>query len=187
MTETNKLVITTLVTIVLAFLGYLIKYINDLTLARRKDKLDRINKQLGDFYGPLYSLLKSNQQAWRSFRQKHKPSGSYFDQKNPPTEEQVIAWRHYMKNVFMPANEKVYDIIVTKSDLLIEDDMPQCLLNLISHIVVYRAVIKNWDLGNTEENTSIINFPDDAREYVYKAFEQLKKEQFRLLHKVHWR
>src|SRR5688572_14225276 len=110
MTETNKLLITTAVTVFIAFAGFIVKYINDLTLTRRKDKLDRINKQLGDFYGPLYSLLKSNQQAWLSFRHRHKPSGSYFDPQNPPTEEQLIAWRHYMKAVFMPANEKIYDI-----------------------------------------------------------------------------
>lgn len=184
MTETQKILITASVTIFVALLGFVLKYINDLALAKRKDKLDRINKQLGDFYGPLYSLLKSNQQAWASFRQKYKPvRGAYFDPDNPPTEEQVKAWRHYMKAVFMPANEKMYDIIVSKSDLLIEDDMPQCILNLVSHIVVYRAVIKNWDLGDTKENVSIIDFPNESREYVYDAFEKLKKEQFRLLQK----
>ncbi|HTI08084.1 MAG TPA: hypothetical protein VL832_05995 [Puia sp.] len=183
MKESSSLLITTTVTILLAFIGYLVKYFNDLALARRKDKLDRINKQLGDLYGPLYSLLKSNEQAWASFRKTYKPGGAYFDPLNPPNDEQLAAWRHYMKVVFMPANEKIYDVIVSKSDLLIENDMPACLLKLISHIVVYKAVIKNWELGKIEENTSIINFPDDAREYVYASFEKLKKEQFQYLHK----
>jgi hypothetical protein len=182
MDETKKLLITTIVTVTLAFIGYIVKYFNDLALAKRKDKLDRINKQLGDFYGPLYSLLKSNEQAWDAFRQKNKPRGAYFDPNNPPTEDELVAWRHYMKSVFMPANDKIYDIIVSKSDLLIEDEMPKCLLNLISHIVVYKAVIKNWDLGNNAEHTSIINFPMEAQEYVYQKFDTLKKKQHILLH-----
>lgn len=87
-----------------------------------------------------------------------------------------------MKVVFMPINERVFDIIVSKSDLLIEDKMPECLLNLISHIVVYKAVIKNWDLGNTTENTSIINFPMGAQKYIFERFDYLKKKQYRLIH-----
>jgi hypothetical protein len=174
MCENEKLLITTIVTVSLAFIGYVVKYINDLALVKRRDKLDRINKQLGDFYGPLYSLLKSNEQAWKVFRQKNKPSGSYFDPNNPPTEEELIAWRHYMRTVFMPTNDKIYDIIVTKSDLLNEGEMPKCLLNLISHIIVYKAVIKNWDNGIYSEHTSILDFPNEAQEYVYKSFEKIK-------------
>jgi hypothetical protein len=186
MDDNDKLILTTSVSILLALAGYIVTYLNNLRLAKRKDKLDRINKQLGDFYGPLYSLMKSNEKAWQSFREKYKPGGSFFDTKNPPNHEEITAWRHYMKVVFMPANDKIYDIIVSKSDLLIEDDMPACLLELISHIVVYKAVIKNWDISDSKENTSIINFPIDAQEYIFKAFEKLKREQYKLLYKKHW-
>jgi hypothetical protein len=129
----------------------------------------------------LYSLLKSNDQAWQAFRYKNKPRGSYFDPEDPPDKEELVAWRHYMTVVFMPVNEKMYDIIVSKSDLLIEDEMPECLLKLISHIVIYKAVIKNWEAGNTSEHTSIINFPNEVKEYVYERFNKLKREQQELL------
>lgn len=183
----NKIMIPAFVTISVAFLGFVVKYWNDIKLAKRKDKLDRINKQLGDFYGPLYSLMKSNHQAWESFRKKHKPNGAYFNDPNyPTTEEQIEVWKHYMKYVFMPTNEKMYDIIVSKSDLLLEDEIPKCLLDLISHIVIYKAVIKNWELGDFSEYTSIINFPTDVRQYIYNSFEKLKKEQNNIINKTNF-
>jgi hypothetical protein len=174
----EKLFITTSV----AILGFIITYINSLRLAKRKDKLDRINNQLGDFYGPLYSLLKSNEEAWMSFCEKYKIIGAVFDPAKPRTTQELTDWRLYMTVVFMPANNKIYDVIVSKSDLLIESEMPECLLKLISHIVIYKAVIKKWEMGDYTEHTSVINFPSEVHSYIYKSFESLKREQYEMLH-----
>ena len=46
---------TTLVTIVLALIGYAAKYLNDLAIARRRDRLDRVNAQL-----PLLSASRTH-------------------------------------------------------------------------------------------------------------------------------
>ena len=44
----------TALTILLAFVGYLTAFMSDRMLARRKDKLDLVNRRLNEFYGPLY-------------------------------------------------------------------------------------------------------------------------------------
>ena len=44
----DKTIVTLIVTVSLAFLGSIIKYMNDVAIARRKDRLDRINQQLID-------------------------------------------------------------------------------------------------------------------------------------------
>lgn len=179
-----KIILPAIVAIFVAFTGFIIKFINDIILAKRKDKLDRINKQLSDFYGPLYSLRKSSNVAWAAFRKKNKPTGAYFGNPNSPTnEEDIEIWKHYMIYVFMPINDKIYDIIVNKSDLLIENEMPKCLLDLISHIVIYKAVIKNWEKGNNNEFTSTSNFPLEVDDYIFKSFEKLKKEQYKIINK----
>jgi len=49
----SKTIATLLVTVTLALIGFLVKYINDLAIARRKDKLERVNLQLKNLYGPL--------------------------------------------------------------------------------------------------------------------------------------
>lgn len=170
--------ITITVTIVLAFTGYIVTYLNSLRLAKRKDNLDFLNRQLADYYGPLYALLLSNQMAFESFIKKYKPDNDFFDSKN---KENIAIYRHFMKVIIMPANEKILEVIGSKSDLLIEDKMPQCLKSLIAHIVVYRAVVEKWDSGLVDENFSINDFPDEAAEYVNKSYNHLKKHQTKML------
>jgi hypothetical protein len=45
-------VITAVVTVFVAFIGYLITYLNTIRLAQRTEKLQRINRQLSELYGP---------------------------------------------------------------------------------------------------------------------------------------
>ncbi len=85
--DDQKFIITASITIGLAIFGYIAKYVNDIRIAKRKDKLDRINRQLKELYGPLYSLTSSSNATWNVFRQKFRnDTFSYMDKQNPPTE-----------------------------------------------------------------------------------------------------
>jgi hypothetical protein len=44
----------TALTILLASIGYLATFLSARMLARRKDKLEMVNRRLDEFYGPLY-------------------------------------------------------------------------------------------------------------------------------------
>ena len=57
-------VITAVVTVLVALGGYLITYWNNIRLSQYSEQLNRINKQLGEFYGPLYSLVDTGNQVW---------------------------------------------------------------------------------------------------------------------------
>ena len=50
-----------MLTVILAFVSYLATYLSAQVLARRKDKLELVNRRLNEFYGPLYvaSQLRS--------------------------------------------------------------------------------------------------------------------------------
>ena len=58
-------IITTTATIFLALVGYFAKYLHNLHLSRRKDRLERINKQLSELYGPMFSLTHASTTAWK--------------------------------------------------------------------------------------------------------------------------
>ena len=44
---------TVILTILLAFAGYLVTFLSARMLAQRRDKLRLVNKRLNEFYGPL--------------------------------------------------------------------------------------------------------------------------------------
>jgi hypothetical protein len=45
-----KLVLPLAISVLLAMAGFGVKYLNDLSIARRKDRLDRVSRQLGELY-----------------------------------------------------------------------------------------------------------------------------------------
>ena len=63
------------VTILLALLGYLVTYGNNLRLAQRKDRLERVERQLRDLYGPLLSTAEASTRIWNAFRGRYRPPG----------------------------------------------------------------------------------------------------------------
>lgn len=173
-------------TIAFAFLsgviGFLAKGVYDLWLARRKEKLERVNQQLKLFYGPLYSLNRSGNLAWTAFRSRYRPGIAFFGTKPDPTEEELEAWRLWMTIVFRPIHEEMFEVIEKNTDLLIEDIMPESLMLFIAHVSVYRTVFAKWENGNFSENTSIMNYPTDALDqYLTDSFKYLKEKQRKLI------
>ena len=154
MTDTEKLLVTTTATVGLAFIGYLAAYLNSLRRAQRTERLTRLNRQLAELYGPLLALTEASDMAWRAFRSKYRPDAhGYFDTQKPISDAALLAWRNWMQTVFMPTNLRIYDCILSKSDLLIESKMPTCLLDLCAHVTAYLPVIKAWEQNDYSEHT----------------------------------
>jgi hypothetical protein len=178
-------IVTAIVTVVVALIGYLITYWNNILLSQRTEQLNRINRQLSEFYGPLYSLVDAGNQAWTAFRTKYRSGiSSFFERNPPPTDEDLVAWRLWITTVFMPRNLQLYELIVSKADLIIESDMPDCLRDLCAHVAAYQVVLKKWENGDFSEHTSSIIYPRKALvEYSSRSFTDLKRKQAELLGK----
>jgi len=174
---------TTIVTIFIALLGYLATYFNNLRLSQRKDKLERINKQLSDLYGPMFSLTQASSIAWKGFRTLHRPNRPFYFEGNVLPEEDLKAWRLWMSTVFMPINIKLYDLLLSKSDLLIETTMPECLLLFCAHVAAYQAVLEKWRNNDFSEHVSVINYPNEIENYAQASYAKLKAQQATLLGK----
>src|SRR5688572_9700861 len=120
-----------LVGVVVAVLGYFVTYGTNLRLAQRNDRLERINQQLSEFYGPLLALTRSSGQSWQAFRQRYRPPGSESFWKNdpPPTMEDAAAWRLWMTTVFIPVHQRMMELVLNRAHLIEEPEMPSCLLD----------------------------------------------------------
>lgn len=169
-------------TISIAFAGYLITILGARMLARHRDKLKLVNKRLNEFYGPLYVASEAGNIAYRSLLKRQGKSVS-----EPILDSELKEWILWMNTIFMPLNDIREKIIIEKAYLIIEEQMPQCLLDFVTHVVGYKAVMSKWAEGDFSERRSTIGWPPEFDIYVKRSYAALKAEQGRLLHSTTWR
>jgi hypothetical protein len=179
--------VVALVGVCAAVIGYFVKYWTDLKIEQRNDRLERINRQLSEFYGPLLALTRSSGESWQAFRKRYRSGGgSFWKSDPPPTREDAVAWRLWMTTVFMPLHQRMVELVLENAALIEEPEMPSCLLTMCAHVAGYQAVLKEWETGEIsvarEDNISIVNFPgEELADYAAAAFSRLKAEQASLL------
>jgi hypothetical protein len=169
-------------TITIAFAGYLITVLGARMLARHRDKLELVNKRLNEFYGPLYVASEAGNIAYRSLLKRQGKAVS-----EPILDSELKEWMLWMNTIFMPLNDIREKIIIEKAYLIIEERMPQCLLDFVTHVVGYKAVMAKWAEGDFTERRSTIGWPPEFDIYVKRSYAALKAEQTRLLHSMTWR
>jgi hypothetical protein len=166
-----------ILTILVAFTGYALTFVSAHMLARRRDKLELVNKRLNEFYGPLYVASQAGNIAYRSLLKKQ---GKI--QSEPITDEDLKDWVLWMRTIFIPLNEIREKIIIEKAHLIVEEHMPECLLDFVTHVVGYKAVLHKWAEGDYSERRSTIGWPPEFDVYVKNSYAALKAEQMRLMH-----
>ncbi|HUB30729.1 MAG TPA: hypothetical protein VL967_13575 [Terracidiphilus sp.] len=171
-----------ILTVVLAFLGYLVTFFSARMLARRRDKLELVNKRLNEFYGPLYVASEAGNTAYRSLLRRQGKEKS-----DPILDTEMKDWVLWMTTIFMPLNDIRERIIIEKASLIIEEQMPPCLLSFVTHVVGYKAVLAKWAEGDYGERRSTIGWPPEFDAYVRTSYAALKAEQTRLMHSFSWR
>jgi hypothetical protein len=171
-----------MLTIVLAFAGYLVTFMSTRMLARRQDKLRLVNMRLNEFYGPLYVASQAGNIAYRSLLKKQGKT-----QSEPIRDQDMKEWMLWMRTIFMPLNDVREKVIIEKAHLIVEEQMPQCLLDFVTHVVGYKAVLSKWAEGDYSERRSTIGWPPEFDVYVRQSYQALKNEQTRLLHNALWR
>ncbi|MCF6524076.1 hypothetical protein [Streptomyces sp. JJ36] len=175
---------TVIVTVGLAFAGYLATYLNGIRLSQRQARLTRVNEQLSDLYGPLFALMEANSRTYDYYAEKYAShdGSNPFRRETPPTDRELAEWRAWATTVFIPNIQAMRDVIVTKADLLLEEEMPEVLLEFCAHVHGYEITAARWSEGNYDEHLSILRFPGrELRTYLTDRFTRLKAEQSRLL------
>ncbi len=168
-------------TVVLAFAGYLVTFMITRMMARRADMLRLVDQRLNEFYGPLYVASQAGNSAYRSLLKKQGKT-----QCHPIRDDEMKEWVLWMTTIFMPLNGVREKIIIEKAHLIVEEEMPKCLLDFVTHVVGYKAVLAKWADGNYSERRSTIGWPPEFDAYVERSYRALKAEQSSLLHSFSW-
>jgi hypothetical protein len=149
----NSIQSTVVLTVILAFAGYMATFLSARMLARRRDKLDLVNRRLNEFYGPLYVASQAGNIAYQSLLKKQGKT-----QCHPIRDEEMKEWVLWMTTIFMPLNDIREKIIIEKAYLIVEEQMPRCLLDFVTHVVGYKAVLAEWAEGDYSERRSMIGW-----------------------------
>lgn len=167
---------------------------------KRTSKLNRLNQQLSDLYGPLYAHYETGEKNWFDFIGKYSNDPMpvvefkrFFQEERvfpEPNEEQLKAYRLYMKTIFMPTNIAMEEVIVNKAELLVGKTMPDCLLKLCVHIASNKPLMEKWneegfDESSVENHKSGFAHPGfEVREYIQASFSVLKEEQELIINRI---
>jgi hypothetical protein len=170
------------ITIMLAFVGYLVTFWITRMMARRSDLLKLVNERLNEFYGPLYVASQTGSIAYRTLLERQGKTQSF-----PILDSELEEWVLWMRTIFVPLNEIRERIIIEKAHLIVEEQMPRCLLDFVTHVVGYKAVMAKWANGDFSERRSTIGWPPEFDVYVERSYQALKAEQTRLMHNAVWR
>jgi hypothetical protein len=183
--KNDSVAVTILVSVVLAFAKYIATYLNARALARKKDRLELTNRQINEFYGPLYISTKAGEIAYQALITKIGRHDA-FEKEDKPSPAELAEWYLWMKTVFMPLNEIREKVIIEKAHLIVEEQIPDCLLQFVTHVVAYKAVLAKWEKADFTERYSIIDFPEELGAYTAKSYARLKKQQAELLSKANF-
>lgn len=146
---------------------------------RLKDQLDRINRQITDFYGPLYSIYENGHRNYYHYLSLY---GDVVNFENPYFE----IW---LRQIFEPTNNGMSEIITNKADLIVGSKIPDCLPQFCK----WTSLMKVYNQAQQKENFNNADWtpmfektrhPEiEMQAYLRACFEVLKHEQSCLLHR----
>jgi hypothetical protein len=170
-----------ILTILLAFGGWFITFLSSRLLARRQAELELVTRRINEFYGPLYVASEAGHTAYRALLKRQGKESS-----DPIRDEDLKEWVLWMRTIFMPLNDIREKIIIEKAALIVEEKMPPCLLDFVTHVVGYKALLVKWAEEDFSERRSSIGWPPEFDAYVRNSYATLKAEQIRLMHGRLW-
>jgi hypothetical protein len=171
-------------------LAGVLSYASAQRLRRQQARLDWINAQLAELYGPLNAVLQANKIAHQRLVDVMRPGHTtlFGDGIEPLDDQELERWRTWVTYSAHPRAIRAYQVICTKAHLLIDDDMPECLLEFCAHKAGYDVLVQRWRQGDYREHLSVVRHPGDALyDYVAAAFADLKRTQGELLRLTHAR
>jgi len=122
--------------------------------------LERLKRQLSEFYGPLHMLTVSTgdiaKTAWGT-----------------------DAWEQVWREIIVPAHGQIESILLTKIDLLDEPQIPQSYFDFLRHYNVNRAYLKDgFGWKYFEKGTP---YPPKFDEDVAHAYRRKREEYIAML------
>lgn len=156
--------------IVLAILGYAIKYVTDLRIRRHDAQLTFVTSQLRDLYGPLFLLSHSNDKSWQDFRSSFRPGKRMFDPDNPLSQDEQAEYVRWLETAFVPCNAKIRQVIENNAHLFEGGRAPNIVLELLSHFDELNVLLSKLKDGKGESVFPKAQYPKGFASFVLRDY-----------------
>ncbi|MGF1457001.1 MAG: hypothetical protein ACFB6R_16670 [Alphaproteobacteria bacterium] len=168
--------------VILAFVGYFVTYVLNILRRRANARFDYVSAQLRDLYGPLFSTVQSNSAAWHAFRKTFRAGeDSMYARPFDPAEREI--WEAWAKNVFIPSNMRIKEIIEQNAHLLIDGEMPDCFRQMLAHVESSKIVLPALASGDLSVLDQFDDWPPDFNDVVERSYRTVAAEHAYLLGK----
>ena len=182
----------------LALGGFLFTYFNSKSVEERKARIERVNRQLKEFYGPLLACVSSTSSAKRAMIKQLLGSEGIREESLQAVVRRdsraAKAYQSWMELVLQPLNERAAKVVTENIDLLEGSTIQPLLLQLVAHVFSNRVLIASWNdprdqsaVGGDGKGggggglSSAIPYPERLEEFVAREFGKMKRVQAELL------
>jgi hypothetical protein len=181
-------ILVVIISATVTILGWLINHILTGYRERKAQQLAALMKfterQLEELYGPLAFLIWDGRRAFTDLLEifgrdyVFPPSGTL-------TEDELKTWLFWLDNYFFPKNERIKDLLMTKTHLIEGEEMPASYLAFLEHHNSWYLNHLRWKKkGVTYSWHSKINAPREFEEEILDTFKHLKARHTRALRKL---
>lgn len=174
-------ILATTTPVLIALIGFLFTYIHTRRLQRRNDRLAWLNRQLGELYGPLFTLSESARISYQTFVKRHPGAVEDGPLWDAPTREFTRDWQQWMAHAFQPTNRRMAELLLDHGDLLVDESVPVCISTFLAHVASYEVLLQAWERDESSELLAAVDYPPTFTTYVADNYGALKQRQARLI------
>jgi len=130
-----------------------------------KAQIDFRERQLGEFYGPIYAMLKRGKPIY----------ALWIERKLDEIDASV-------SELFREQNDRITKIILEKAHLVDGESIPSSFTRFLTHVAVWHGYVNTEHQGvpHTEAEFPDAYYPDSFEEEIFETTERLKKELYQL-------
>jgi len=181
-------IIVAIISATVTILGWLVNHILNGQRERKTQELVAqmkfTERQLEELYGPLAFLIWDGR---RTFEDLLEILGRnyVFPISGILTENELNTWLFWLDNYFFPKNERIKELLMTKTHLIEGEELPKSYLAFLEHHNSWYLNHLRWKKEGTKYSwRSKINAPHEFEEDVLSTFKFLKARHSRALRKL---
>jgi hypothetical protein len=167
--------------------GYVLSSRESRRLERMKTAVKHLESQLQELYGPLAFLIWEGQRSWKDLFDtleilRGEPQQSVF----PLTKkDELELWLFWVDNDLLPRNERIRELLMSKTHLIEGASMPRSYLEFLEHHNSWNINHLRWQKQGIEYPWhSKVNYPQNFGKEVTATFGSLKERYYGFLEKL---